>query len=440
MTKLIAYFQSPANPLSLVFYRLCFGIFILIDVFRYFSYGWVESQFILPKFHFTYWGFSWVKAWPEVGMNFHFVVLGILGVMVSLGLFYRIASILLFIFFTYIFLVAKSYYLNHFYFICLLAFINIFISPHYSFSLDNKLNSLPNRLVPRWNISILQFQMGVVYFFGGVAKVNSDWLSGLPLELWLSDKMVGPWFAPLINWNGSFVFISWIGLLIDLFALPLLMWKRSRVIMFLLLSIFHISNSILFKIGIFPWLSLALSTIYFSADWPKVLFKQNFNFTSLKSYSSSKFTKYVVITFVVLNCIIPLRQWLYQGHPHWTEEGHRFSWRMKLRTKSSKKIKILIIDNITKKEWLIGPRNYLNNYQLRKLSTHPDLMVEFAHHLKKEWIKKGYTDVQVQMQSWVSLNNRPHQKIIKGGVDLTKFNLGVSKYHFIKELKEPLDF
>jgi len=113
---------------------------------------------------------------------------------------------------------------------------------------------------------------------------------------------------------------------------------------------------------------------------------------------------------------------------------------MKLRTKKARKIKILVVDNVTKKEWLVKPSKYLNYYQTRKLSTHPDLMVEFSHHLKEAWIKKGYKDVQVQIQSWVSLNGRSHQKLIKGGTDLTKYNWGFSGYHFIKELREPLDF
>ena len=96
-------------------FGVLFGALMLWEVGRYFSHNWIELYYIEPKFHFTYYGFSWVRPWPGEWMHVHFLALGVLAVLILVGLCYRIAAALFFLGFTYVFLLDQARYLNHFY-------------------------------------------------------------------------------------------------------------------------------------------------------------------------------------------------------------------------------------------------------------------------------------------------------------------------------------
>ena len=99
---------EPVDIASLVFFRLAFGGILLWEVWRYFANGWINSLYIAPAFHFTYYGFEWVKPWPGAGMYLHFLALGILAALVMLGMRYRVACTLLFVGLVYVLLLEKS--------------------------------------------------------------------------------------------------------------------------------------------------------------------------------------------------------------------------------------------------------------------------------------------------------------------------------------------
>ena len=58
---------------------------------------------------------------------------------------------------------------------------------------------LPSALVPAWALWIVRFQVAVPYVYGGLAKLNGDWLAGEPIRSWLiarsAQSVVGPWLA-----------------------------------------------------------------------------------------------------------------------------------------------------------------------------------------------------------------------------------------------------
>ena len=114
---------EPVDIGMLVFFRMAFGAVMVWEATRYLNFGWYTTQFQESDFYFKYFGFSWVHAWPGEGMRIHFIVWGILAAMIGLGLCYRIATILFFFVFTYVFLLDQSTYLNHFYLISLISFL-----------------------------------------------------------------------------------------------------------------------------------------------------------------------------------------------------------------------------------------------------------------------------------------------------------------------------
>lgn len=138
-------------------------------------------------------------------MKIHIVAMGIIALCLILGLFYRICAILFFLMITYIFLLEKAIYLNHLYLVCLIAFLMIFVPASRSFSLDVLRKSNHRmRFIPAWSIWLLRFQVGVPYFFGGVAKLNSDWLHGEPLRAWLAARTDFPFLGQFFT-NEVFV-------------------------------------------------------------------------------------------------------------------------------------------------------------------------------------------------------------------------------------------
>ena len=127
---------APVDGASLAVFRICFGLLMLWDVWQYWANGWVASEYVEPTFHFTYFLFPFVRPWPGNGMYWHFGVLGLLAALMAVGLFYRLAAWGFFLGFTYLFLLDKTYYLNHNYLICLLSFVLAIVPAQSAWSLD----------------------------------------------------------------------------------------------------------------------------------------------------------------------------------------------------------------------------------------------------------------------------------------------------------------
>ncbi len=263
---------APVDIASLVYFRILFGAILLVEVWRYFHNRWIALEFIRPRFHFTYYGFEWVHPWPGNGMYYHMAALGILAVCILAGFAYRISTALFFLGFTYMFLLEQAIYLNHFYFVGLVSFLMIFVPAHRKFSVDALLRpGIASEFAPAWSLWALRAQMGFVYFFGGVAKLNSDWLQGWPLRLWMPQRLDLPLLWRFRDQVWLALAFSYSGILLDLLAVPLLLWRRTRPYMFAVLALFHLTNSNLFDIGIFPWFATAMTALYFEPDWPRRL-------------------------------------------------------------------------------------------------------------------------------------------------------------------------
>jgi hypothetical protein len=108
-------------------------------------------------------------------MYIHFLALGFLAACMTLGWRYRMSAVLFFLGFTYVFLLEKAHYLNHFYFVSLLSFLMIFVPAHRGLSIDAATSRpTPAGVAPAWALWLLRLQVSVVYVFGGLAKLNGD--------------------------------------------------------------------------------------------------------------------------------------------------------------------------------------------------------------------------------------------------------------------------
>ena len=186
---------------------------MLFGALRFIWKGWVSELYIDPQFHFTYLGFEWVKPLPGNWMYLPFIGMVFAALGILLGAFYRLSALLFFLLFTYVELLDKTYYLNHYYFVSLVAFLMIFLPAHVSLSYDvRRKPQLANRFVPNWTIWILRFQLGIVYVFAGLAKINADWLlEAQPLKTWLQAYRDLPVLGPLFASAFLAYSFSWLG-------------------------------------------------------------------------------------------------------------------------------------------------------------------------------------------------------------------------------------
>ena len=433
---------KPVDIASIVFVRIAFGIILFINIVGYLYYDFATAVWVEPEFLFKYWGFGWVDVLPAQYLYVLIFIVALSALFISIGFLYRISTVIFFLGFSYLFLLEQSMYLNHYYLVILVALLFIFIPANRSFSVDALIwPGIRSNTINAWCLWILMFQIGVVYFFGGLAKLNPDWLRGWPLWMWLNQGYIGS-----SEHKVFFVyFVAYFGLLFDLFIVPLLLYRRTRLLGFMLAIAFHITNKLLFNIGIFPYLSLVLTTLYFSPSWPRKLLSSEMpqikvrnNIEQTNTLSSiQKVTLFFLTIYIAFQVLFPLRHFLYPGYVSWTEEGHKFSWHMKLRDKKGS-IKFYIRDPIRNKEWELNPSVYLNARQKRMVSTRPYMMIQFAHFMEEQFRALGYKDVEVRVNARVSLNGRKKQIIIDPNVDLTMHRHTIRHSPWIMPLVEPL--
>ncbi|HET9788503.1 MAG TPA: HTTM domain-containing protein, partial [Pyrinomonadaceae bacterium] len=406
LQRMCAALFKPVDISFLVFFRVLFGVILLWEVYRYFTYGWITRYFVEPALTFTYYGFSWVKPWPGQGMYIHFFVLGLAAAFVMVGLVYRIAAPVFFLAFTYSFLLDQTRYLNHFYLVCLISFLMCFLPAERAFSVDALLRrKIRSDVVPAWTLWLLRAQVGIPYFYGGLAKLNSDWVpGGEPMRTWLRPFSAVPEVGAIFK--AEWVVYSFVigGLMLDLLVVPLLLWRRTRLFAFAAAVLFNLINSVIFEIGIFPWLMLGALLIYFPPEllrrYARAFMSPGEEFLDAKPAHETSFTpKRLVVgllaAYLAFQLIFPLRHYLYPGNVSWTEEGHNFAWHMKLRTKSGEAV-FTVTHPESGQTWTINPEDYLKSHQVMKVITKPDLLVHFSHFLAEEKRREGYENVEVR--------------------------------------------
>jgi vitamin K-dependent gamma-carboxylase len=453
LRRLCAALFEPVDISFLVFFRILFGGIMLWEVYRYFTHGWITRYYIEPVVNFTYYGFSWVKPWPGRGMYIHFFVLGLAAACVMVGFLYRIATPIFFLAFTYIFLLDQTRYLNHLYLVCLISFLMCFFPAERAFSVDALLRrKIRSDVVPAWTLWLLRAQVGIPYFFGGIAKLNSDWIhGGEPMRIWLSPLTAMPAFGHIFKANWLVYSFVIGGLLIDLLVVPLLLWRRTRLFAFAAAVLFNLINAVIFEIGIFPWLMLGALLIFFPPDLLR-RFARAFmspgeeileaeplpaSVRSPSLFASQKLVAGLLAAYLAVQILLPLRHHLYPGDVSWTEEGHNFSWHMKLRTKGGEAV-FTVTHPPSGQTWTIKPEDYLESHQVTKMVTKPDLLVHFAHYLAEEKKREGYDNVEVRARVMVSLNGRQPQLLIDPNVDLAKEEVSLLPARWIVPLTTPL--
>jgi len=420
---------------SLITFRLAFGFMMFLSIVRFWQKNWIEDFYIKPTFHFTYFGFEFVKPLGAQGMYFLFFVCALAALGIFLGAFYRFSAALFFLTFTYIELIDKTTYLNHYYFVSLLAFLMIFLPAARNFSIDTYFN--PQKIlthVPLWTIAALRIQMGLLYFFAGVAKINYDWLIlAQPLKIWLPPHGAMLFCGFLKEEITAYLF-SWAGAAYDLFIPFLLIFARTRFFAYILVVVFHALTSFLFPIGMFPYIMIVAALVFFSGREHEIIYTKIFkNRASLKhffvektSFEANKKLFYPPKIFVFcaaiyffLQIFLPVRCFLYPSQLFWAEEGFRFSWRVMLIEKMGN-TRFFVFNPKDKKRHEIDDEGYLTTFQRKMMSTQPDMILQYAHFLKEKMQEKGINNPQIYVEAYATLNGRESALLIDPNTDLSQ--------------------
>ncbi len=451
---------APTPASSLACFRIAFGLILCWEVGRYFQHGWISEYFVEPRFHFHYAGFGWVAPLPAAGLRGLFVGLGVCAAGIATGYRLRLAASLFCLGFSYVFLLEKARYLNHFYLVILLCGLLAVAPADRVWSMSawrrrkgrQRAGSAVEGSVPAWSLALLRTQFGLVYLFAGLAKLNEDWLRARPLTDWLGSRQEHAVLGPLLQQDWSPWLFSYGGLALDLAAWPLLIWKRTRGFAFLLTCAFHLTNASLFGIGIFPWTMIAGTALFLDPDGPRRLLRR---WTQPSSPPRSKplsnalseapseappgarqrLVLWALGIYLGLQVLIPLRHFAYPGPVSWTEEGHSFSWHMKLRSKRSE-TSFRLRNGNTGEEWLVNPAAELTDWQTRKMSGRPDMILQYGQHLGRRLAAESGDPIEVRVASSVSLNSRPPQALIDPARDIMDLHWGWSAAPWIVPLRE----
>ena len=408
----------PVDIASLAAFRIVFGVVMLVGIVRLIQTGWIDTMYRAPIWFFKYPGFAWVKPWPGVGMYVHYGVLGALAICVALGWRYRIAIVLFTLGFAYTQLLDVTNYLNHNYLVILLGGLLACLPAHAAWSLDARRDpSLVRATVPAWVVWLLRFQVGVVYVFAGLAKAKVDWLGyGQPLNLWLGARTETPLLGRVFDEPWAALLMSWGGFLFDSTIVLWLSWRRTRLVAYACVVVFHGLTGYLFNIGMFPLIMTSAALIFFDPAWARRWIRTPGPAIAAVVDRPIRAPRAVLAVYVVVQLVLPLRHLVYPGDVLWNEDGMRFAWHVMIREKHGDVV--FEARFATGKKLEIPPHNYLTARQEREMAGQPDLILQLARHVAADLRAKGYPAFQLHAITQVSLNGRRPVGMIDPAVDL----------------------
>ena len=353
-------------------------------------------------------------------MYFYFALMGIFGLLVTVGYKYRFSMVCYALMWSCVYLMQKTSYNNHYYLMMLLCWLMVFLPAHRWFSVDaNRNPAIKSASVARWVYLVVILQIWIVYTFASIAKIYPDWLDGSVTALFMKGKS-DYWLI------GDFLQLSWvhhsmayIGILFDLLIVPLLLWKRTRFVAFCISVFFHLFNSVVFQIGIFPYMSIAFALFFFSSETLQRRFlpkKKIYTEGEIKVPSNSSWLLTAFSVYFIIQIALPLRHWAFQDDVLWNEEGHRLAWRMMLRSKSGS-LTVYTQEVGTGLRNNYDYRSMLTKKQRRSIRNKPDMIWQLAQRIKQKEAEQG-KDVAVYVTSRIKVNGGSYFPFIDPEVDL----------------------
>ncbi len=424
---------------SVAVFRIAFGVAVVVNAALY-APVLAREYYMETSVHFGYGPWDLTPP-PGQGIRLVYLAMAIAGALVAAGWHTRAAAAGVLVTNTYVFLLDSTYFQNHEYLLSLLALLLVALPTDRRWSVSARHHPVPAPTVPRGVVWMLRFQVGVPYFYGGLAKLNGDWFRGEPLRMWLAARTDLEPIATVLTTETVVWFMAYGALVFDLAVVPALLHPRTRRAAFAVAVCFHVTNAWLFGLFIFPWLMIAATTIFFAPDWPMRVgawarerwpgqaSRQDLisspdvadpavapmavsvaGTTRRMEVARRRAVLAVAGLWILVQVLVPLRHHLIPGNPSWTEQAHRFSWHMRLRDKHAT---VTFVVDDGERTVRVRPEDHLGVKQAARLGGHPERLAKYARHLSA--LHEG---AAVRADTSVSLNGRPPQPIVDPSVDL----------------------
>lgn len=361
---------------------------------------------------------------------------GAFGIM--FGLCFKLACACFVIPYWYIFLLDKSFWNNHTYLYGIIAILFWSTNANRYWAIDEKLSNEKNNSVPLWNYFIIKFQFFTLYFIAGLKKSSREWLEGYSMNN-LSDHWVfDPLKIFLTTEQTDFFIVHWFGFIFDLTIGFWMLFDKTRIPAMIFCTAFHLMNSRLFSIGMFPYVCLVTMPLFCHVDWPRKLIKNyrllnskwkrnitelsdddnkqidptinkdNTNDQSVKmkttqvsfeknlkkkiskeiSKSPTKKQKFVVLLLIfhiALQFFLPYSHFITTGYNNWVQGLYGYSWDMMVHSWDTILIVIKVHDNINNEDHYIDPYAWVQN---DRWSKHGDMIIQRAQCLKDNLLRR----------------------------------------------------
>ncbi len=422
----------PVDGASTNLFRVVFGVVMGWSSLQIALGDSIENRFLIAKTQFKFSGFEWVTLLPESGLRAAAWILVFSALGIALGRFSRICAGAFAVAYGYFLMVEKAHYNNHDYLIFLLACLLVVVPE------PRRSKAWGAGAIPGWALWLLRFQIAVPYFFGAIAKINWDWLvRAEPMTTWLRSGGADDFGFAWLRSTASAQFFSWSGFLLDLLVVPALLWRRTRIPAYILITMFHLINSQIFSIGVFPWLMIGATTLFFDPSWPRrlKLAAGSFEPRTVRLGETQRLVGTALLAlWVGVQCLLPLRHWLYPGPVDWTEEGHTFAWRMKIRDKSGE-LQFLLVESDGTRTIVQDAERMFTKVQREMMRHDPQMIRQAAHYLAERLEEAGRRGFEVRVLSSISFNGRPRQQFIDPESNLLSFDENDSARNWIVPLQ-----
>ncbi len=415
---------------ALIVFRIIFGLLCFLESVGAIFTGWVKTNLIDPQFTFNFMGFDWLQPFPGNWMYIYYVVMGLFALLIMLGYKYRFGVIGFTLLWAGTYFMQKSAYNNHYYLLLLISSIMVFMPAQTYASLDVKQNpGLKTNAMPHWCKLVIVGQLFIVYTYAALAKLYPDWLNTNFMEILMKNRQHYVLVGDLLQQKWVHYMLAYGGILFDALVIPLLLIRSTRKYIFIIAIGFHLFNSFVLQIGIFPYLALAFTVFFFEPGTVQKLFLKRKTVYEQSEVVIPRYRTSLIALFSIyflMQIGLPLRHHFIKDNVLWTEEGHRLSWRMMLRSKSG--IARYSVENKeTGKRLNIDLNHYLTKKQIRSASTKPDVIWQFSQRLKGQFKENGQ-DVSVFVDCKVSVNGKPYKTLIDPKADLANIEWKVFKH------------
>ena len=402
----------------LVLFRIFFGFLLACETYGAILTGWVRENFMDTQRTFSHIGMDWLQPLPGTGMYYYFAIMGTLGLLVMIGFKYRYSLGLFTVMWGGVYFMQKTSYNNHYYLLLLVCFVMVLLPAHRFASYDAYKNpSLKKLTMPAWCSGVMIAQVTIVYFYATVAKFYPGWLDGTFTKNLLHSHTSG-FFHEIAIQKWFYLFIAYAGIAFDMLVVPLLLYRRTRTWALIASVIFHLFNSITLQIGIFPLFALTFVVFFYPPETiRRIFFRKKPKVEAFgRTFEGKNILHYVFIPYLIIQALLPLRHHLIKGDVLWTEEGHRLSWRMMLRSRNGF-TSFKVVDKTTGNTLPYRLRDDYTRKQITSMETRPDMIWQTAQFIKQKFAENGQ-DVAVYADSRVGINSDLYRMLIDPETDL----------------------